>query len=86
MITTLRDNIVYRSFSDQSELSKEILSMICDEKTDKILYKGLPDNINYKLLKKVLTKEKDIAPDTVRSMFGEVIKKTNDEYCLIFKQ
>ena len=88
MELTLKDNIVYKTFDDKKSLQTEILSLILECKADKILYKGNPDEINYKLMKKVLVgSTKKIDPDEVRSMFKNILEETNNrEYCLIKKK
>lgn len=88
MEINLRDNIYYKSFDDRTELKKMILEMIYESKTDKILYKGDPNEINYKLMKKVMVSHNaKIDPSEVRNMFREVQEKTNnDPLCLIFKK
>ena len=48
----LRDDVVFTTYTDERLLKEKILQFIFEAKTDKILYKGNPENINYKLLKK----------------------------------
>ena len=85
----LKENVVYESFQSKKELTKKILDMILDSKTDKIIYKGDPTEINYKMMKKVLLKDytKKIEPDKVRDMYREVVDSTeNRNFCIIYKE
>jgi len=85
----LKENVVYESFKSKKELTKKILDMILDSKTDKIIYKGNPTEINYKMMKKVLLKDytKKIEPDKVRDMYREVVDSTeNRNFCIIYKE
>ncbi len=85
----LKENVVYESFNSKKELTKKILDMILDSKTDKIIYKGDPTEINYKMMKKVLLKDytKKIEPDKVRDMYREVVDSTeNRNFCIIYKE
>lgn len=85
----LKDNVIYESFDNKNEMMQKIFDMIVDAKTDKIIYKGEPHEINYKMLKKVMLKDysKKIEPEKVRDMFSEVIKTTNNrKFCIIYKE
>ena len=54
MEINLRDNIIFCKYTNYTDMKKTILKFILDCKADKILYRGNPINVNYKLLKKVL--------------------------------
>ena len=85
----LKENVVYESFDNRKDMMQKILDMILDSKTDKIIYKGDPKNINYKMMKKVILKDytKKIEPDKVRNMYDDIIKSTdNREFCIIYKE
>lgn len=85
----LKQNVIYESFNSKKELVEKILNMITECKTDKIIYKGDPNNINYKIMKKVLFKDysKRIEPDKVRNIYNDIVEKTNNrEFCLIYKK
>ena len=43
----LKENVVYESFGSKKDMMQKILNMILDSKTDKIIYKGNPSDINY---------------------------------------
>lgn len=88
MKVKIKDNVVYESFDNKKDMMEKILNMIMDSKTDKILYKGDPKEINYKLMKKVILENytQKIDPDIVKDMYEQVIK--NDEqrdFCIIYK-
>ena len=51
MKVKIKDNVVYESFDNKQEMMEKILQMIMNSHTDKILYKGDPKEINYKLMK-----------------------------------
>lgn len=89
MKVELKDNIIYESFDNKNDMMQKIFNMILDSKTDKIIYKGVPYEINYKMLKKVILDDytKKIDPDDVRNMFKEVVETTNNRnFCVIYKQ
>lgn len=96
-----KENVVFNIFNDETELKEKILDFIFDSKTDKILYKGNPTEINYKLLKKILPLEKlkfekdadsinnfvDINEEkNVREVYFEFLDKVECPYCLIYKR
>ena len=67
--------------------------MIFESKIDRVLYKGEPSDINYKLLKKLivpketLKETKIINPDIVKNTYITLIEQTHDEpYCVIYKK
>ncbi len=84
----LKDNIFYKSYKDKMDLNEEIINFIFSNKIDKVLYKGDPKDINYKLLKKVIPmSEKKIEPDMVREKYSKIIDITDNEpYCVIYKR
>lgn len=89
MKVVIKDNVVYESFDNKKDMMEKILQMIIDSNTDKILYKGDPKEINYKLMKKVILKDysQRIEPETVKNMYEEVIKTDQQrDFCIIYKQ
>lgn len=89
----LKNNIVFNSFDDPNDLKLKILEFISDAKADKILFKGDPLEINYKLLKKVLPdqdsneiKELNLDEKNLRIAFGNFVNKIESKYCLIYKK
>jgi hypothetical protein len=88
MIIPLKENVVYESFECYKKLQEKILTMIFKSKTDKILYKGNPRDINYKLMKKVMLKDytQRIDPDIIKKQYIEIINSCDyKSYCLIYK-
>ena len=84
----LKDNVVYQTFKTKKELQEMILSMIIKSRTDKILYKGNPRDINYKLMKKVLLKEytQRIDPELIKERYEDVIESSKEQnFCCIYK-
>ncbi len=84
----LKENIVYESFENKKDMMEKILKMILDSKTDKIIYKGNPNDINYKMMKKVLLKDymQRINPDIIKNMYNEIVESnSNRQFCIIYK-
>lgn len=85
----LKENVVYESFGSKKEMMQKILDMILDSKTDKIIYKGNPNDINYKMMKKVLLKDysKKVEPEKIRNMYNDIIDSNEDRrFCIIYKE
>ena len=85
----LKENVVYETFDNKKDLQEKILSMIIKSKTDKILYKGDPNLIDYKLMKKVMLKNytERIDPEIVRLQYKDVVNLSeNKKYCIIYKE
>jgi len=96
----LKDNVIFIGYDNHTDLKEKIMSFIMTSKTNKILYKGNPKLINYKLLKKILPLDKikfdesensinkfiviDSEKD-IREIYADLIEKTDCEYCLIHK-
>jgi len=84
----LKENVIDQTFSTKKELQEMILSMILNSKTDKILYKGNPRDINYKLMKKVLLKDytQRIDPEIIKERYEEIVDSCkNQNFCVIYK-
>lgn len=84
----LKENVIYQTFNNKHDLQETILDMILNSKTDKILYKGDPADINYKLMKKVLLKDytQRISPDLIREQYDDIINSTEERtFCIIYK-
>jgi tRNA uridine 5-carbamoylmethylation protein Kti12 len=95
----LKNNIIFSTYEDDKLLKERILDFIKDSKTDKILYKGAPADINYKLLKKILPLDQikfdqsinsinkfvEIKSENVREIYFEFLNEIDCEYCLIYK-
>lgn len=95
----LKDNVIFSPYYDNKLLKKKILEFIFEAKTDKILFKGNPNDINYKLLKKILPLDQikndksnnsinkfiEINSDNIREIYQGLLNKINCDYCLIYK-
>ena len=84
----LKEKVTYKSFKSQRELNEEILNMIFESRTDKIIFKGDPYDINYKMMKKIISEENPLVVNgNIREAFRKVIILSNNEpYCMIFKK
>lgn len=84
----LKDKIVYKSFKSQKALNEKILDMIFESKTDKILFKGDPYDINYKMMKKFISLENPLVNNgDIRGAFRKVLQLSkNDPYCIVYKK
>ena len=88
MIIKLKDNVIYETFDNKFGLRDRILTMILNSKTDKIIYKGDPNGIDYKLMKKVMMKKymDKIDPEIIKSRYKEVVESSDSEFCIIYKE
>lgn len=88
MEINLKDNIYFKTYDKKLQLNEEIVCFILDNKIDKVLFKGEPNDINYKLLKKVMPiSEKNIEPDVVRRKYQNILELCdNTPYCIIYKK
>lgn len=84
----LKEKIAYRSFENQDELNQFIIDYVFNSKTDKIIFKGDPWEINLKLLKKLIDKENPLIENgDVRGAFRKIIQTTkNEPFCVIYKE
>jgi hypothetical protein len=89
----LQNNLVYKPIKTKKELREYILNLIFDCQLDKVIYKGIPQEINYKILKKILvskdeikTTKRYINPDIVRNEYYDIIQKSDSPYCIIIKK
>ena len=84
----LKEKVAYRSFDNQDELNEFILEYIFNSKTDKIIFKGDPWDINLKLLKKIIDADNPlIERGDIRGAFRKIIQMTkNEPLCVIYKE
>ena len=84
----LKEKIAYRSFDSQDRLNEFMIEYIFNAKTDKIIFKGDPWDINLKLLKKLIDKENPLVENgDIRGAFRKIILTThNDPFCAIYKE
>ena len=50
MEINLKDNIYFKTYEKKIKLNEDIVDFILSDKIDKVLFKGEPNEINYKLL------------------------------------
>jgi len=95
----LKDNVIFICYTNERKMKEKIMDFIMNSKTNKILYKGDPKNINYKLLKKILPLEQikfdssinsinkfvEIENKNIKEIYSDLLKNINCEYCLIHK-
>jgi hypothetical protein len=95
----LKNNVVFTAYYDNNLLKERILQFIFEAKTDKIIFKGNPEDINYKTLKKILPLDEirfdsssnsinkfiQIDSTDIREIYTNFLNKVNCEYCLIYK-
>jgi hypothetical protein len=84
----LKEKVTYKSFKSQKDLNESILNMIFESKTDKILFKGDPYDINYKMMKKFISLDNPLVLEgDIRGAFRKIIQlSNNDPYCMIYKK
>lgn len=84
----IREKIVYESFKSQKRLSETILQFIVEDKKDKIIFKGDPYEINYKLLKKIFSDDSPLVyNEDYRGAFRKLLRMSNYEpLCMIYKK
>lgn len=91
----MRNDIYFTAFDSQRDLKQKILQFILNQKANKIIYKGDPREIKYKLLKKIIPAETDkseidqiVKIDeslSIRDNFNNFIDNIGDKPCLIYK-
>lgn len=81
----MKDDVVFETYEDQIEMKKKILNIIFNHNSEKILYKGNPMEINYKLLKKILPGEM-IETKNIRDSYNKFISNIECKNCLIYKK
>jgi len=84
----IKEKIIYKSFNSQKELNEFILNMIFESKIDKIVFKGDPYDINYKMMKKIISINSPLVVNgDIRGAFRKIIQlSNNDPYCVVFKK
>jgi len=95
----LKDNVIFIGYNDEIKMKKKIMEFILNAKTNKILFKGNPKKINYKLLKKILplnqikfdssinsiNKFVEIEDKDIREVYAELLDNVECDFCLIHK-
>ena len=70
------------------KLNEDIVDFILSDKIDKVLFKGEPNDINYKLMKKVIPlSEKNTDPEIVRKKYQNILELCdNSPFCIIYRK
>lgn len=88
MEINLKDNIYFKPYQKKVKLNEDIIDLILSDKIDKVLFKGEPNEINYKLLKKIIPMiEKNTDPEIVRKKYKNILEICdNSPYCIIYRK
>ena len=88
MEINLKDNIYFKPYQKKIKLNEDIVEFILSDKIDKVLFKGEPNEINYKLLKKVIPLiDKNSEPELVRKKYQNILELCdNSPYCIIYRK
>ena len=92
----MKNDIYFTSFETHRDLKHKILQLVMNQKANKIIYKGEPREIKYKLLKKIIPIETDnsdirkfVKLDetiSIRDNFNNFIDNIGNKPCLIYKK
>jgi hypothetical protein len=90
----MKDDIILSSYESLTEMKKVILKFIIKEDSEKILFKGDPKDINYKLLKKILPNKNNHninelnveESKNIREVYNNFINRIHCKNCLIYKK
>ena len=77
MRVSLKENIIFESFNNKKDMMEKILKMIMVSEIDKVLYKGNPEEINYKLMKKKKGLSADEKGDIMLKIFHNRLEVFN---------
>lgn len=88
MEINLKDNIYFKTYNKKISLNEDIVNFILSNKIDKVLFKGEPNDINYKLLKKIIPlSEKNVEPEIVRKKYQNILELCdNSPFCMIYRK
>lgn len=88
MEINLKENIYFKTFDKKIKLNEDIVDFILSDKIDKVLFKGEPNDINYKLMKKVIPlSEKNTDPEIVRKKYQNILELCdNSPFCIIYRK
>jgi hypothetical protein len=88
MEINLKDNIFFKTYDKKLKLNEDIVDFILSDNIDKVLFKGEPNDINYKLLKKIIPlSEKNSDPELVRRKYQNILELCdNTPYCIIYRK
>lgn len=88
MEINLKDNIYFKPYDKKIKLNEDIVEFILSDRIDKVLFKGEPNDINYKLLKKIIPLiDKNSEPELVRKKYQNILELCdNTPYCIIYRK
>jgi CRISPR/Cas system-associated protein Cas5 (RAMP superfamily) len=100
MIINFSNTVIFSTYDEKIKMKEKIIDFISESKMNKILYKGDPNGVDYKLLKKILspthifddntTNIKNFVniedDDNIRDIYKKFLDKINCEYCVIYKK
>ena len=88
MEINLKDNIYFKTYNRKVLLNEDIVDLILSDNIDRVLFKGTPSDINYKLLKKIIPfNESNPEPELVRKKYQNILELCdNTPYCMIYKK
>lgn len=88
MEINLKDNIYFKTYNKKTSLNEDIVDFILSNKIDKVLFKGEPNDINYKLLKKIIPlSENNVEPEIVRKKYQNILELCdNSPFCMIYRK
>ena len=88
MEINLKDNIFFKPYFKKVTLNEDIVEFILSDRIDKVLFKGEPNEINYKLLKKIIPlSDKNTNPELVRKKYQNILEICdNSPYCIIYRK
>jgi hypothetical protein len=88
MEINLKDNIYFKTYDRKVKLNEDIVNFILSDKIDKVLFKGEPNDINYKLLKKIVPlSDKNSNPELVRKKYQNILELCdNSPFCIIYRK
>jgi len=71
----IKENIYFKTYDKRITLNEDIVDFILSDKIDKVLYKGEPNDINYKLLKKIIPlSDSNPDPELVRKKYQSYLE------------
>lgn len=88
MEINLKEDIFFKSYEKKLKLNEDIVDFILSDKIDKVLFKGDPNDINYKLLKKIIPlNDRYSEPEVVRKKYQNILELCdNSPYCIIYRK
>jgi hypothetical protein len=84
----LKENIYFKTYDKKIKLNEDIVEFILSNRIDKVLFKGEPNDINYKLLKKIIPlNDKYSEPEIVRKKYQNILELCdNTPFCIIYRK